>query len=260
MVGGLVGLGGSAGTWSLVRAGLVALALLIVGLAAWIGLDDRFYIQTVDVRGAHRVAPETVFSVSELPGLHILWARSDDAEQRILAALPSLSGADVRCRLPARCLIEVVERQPSVVWESEEGRWWIDAEGQIFPWSSGATGCRRIQGPLPRTKGGRLAAPVQEALDDLWVAGVDQELALDYVLGRGFSFVDERGWRVVLGEGDGMAQRLRLLDGLTAHLLARGAEPTYIDVRFVDAPFYSLTNEWAVGTAEAGNEQTWTAQ
>jgi hypothetical protein len=41
-----------------------------------------------------------------------------------------------------------------------------------------------------------------------------------------------------------MARRLEVLEQLTADLEARGVAPRFVDVRFPEAPYYSLTNDW----------------
>jgi hypothetical protein len=65
-----------------------------------------------------------------------------------------------------------------------------------------------------------------------------------YVPERGLVFTNEQGWRVILGQGPGMKKRLQVLERLTADLEARGLTPRFVDVRFADAPYYSLTNDW----------------
>jgi len=101
-----------------------------------------------------------------------------------------------------------------------------------------------VQGPLPRDEDGRLDARVCVALNELWAAEANVSSLLDYVPGPGLVFTDERGWRVVVGQGPGMDERLRVLELLAADLEARGLTPQYVDVRFPDAPYYSLTNDW----------------
>jgi hypothetical protein len=41
-----------------------------------------------------------------------------------------------------------------------------------------------------------------------------------------------------------MKRRLEALETIAADLEARGIDPKFVDVRFPDAPYYSLTNEW----------------
>jgi len=101
-----------------------------------------------------------------------------------------------------------------------------------------------VRGPLPRDEDGRLDEHVRVALTELWTAGVDVSSLLYYVPDRGFIFTDERGWHVILGQGPGMDRRLQVLEWLVADLEARGLVPRLVDVRFSDAPYYSLTNDW----------------
>ena len=248
---------------------LLLLVAITVG-ALWLALDDRFYVYHADVVGAARVSPDEIFRASGLPGLHILWVRSAEVEARLLAALPTLESTQVVCRLqpqalsaglPLKCTIAVVERQPRVVWDEDGQLWWIDAEGVIFPASSsfppiggderGGEGWL-VRGPLPRGEDGCLDERVRAALTELWMTGgvgtpphgVGVPQSLYYVPGRGLVFTDEHGWRVILGQGPGMDERLQVLGRLVVALEARGLTPRFVDVRFADAPYYSLTNDW----------------
>lgn len=240
---------------------LLVLALVAVG-ALWLALDERFYVYHADVQGAVRSSPDEIFRASGLPGLHILWVRPAEVEARILAALPDLASARVACHLPARCKIAVVERQPQLMWDENGQVWWIDAEGVIFSPSpslspsggdasslppTGGEGGRAgllVRGSLPRQEDGRLDERVRVALAELWAAGADVTSTLTYVPGRGLVYTDERGWRVILGQGPGMNKRLQVLQWLAADLQARGVTPRFVDVRFPDAPYYSLINDW----------------
>jgi cell division septal protein FtsQ len=178
-----------------------------------------------------------------------LWARSAEIEQRILNELPTLESVQVKCGMPARCAIVVVERQPKVLWEDGGVLWWIDAEGVVFqpPLSSftedGEAVGWKVSGPLPRDEQERLDKEVRIGLNELWATGKDVAQAFDYEQGLGLVFLDEQGWRVVLGQGSGMAKRLEVLERVTANLKAQGLTPSFVDVRFADAPYYSLKND-----------------
>jgi len=229
----------------------VSLLLLALGVAGglWLALDDRFYIYHADVVGAERVIPEDIFRASALPGLHILWMRPAKIEAGILSAVPSLKRAQVVCRLPARCVITVEEREPRVVWReaagTEAGRhlWWIDADGVVFPALGGLSEGWEVRGPLPRDEDGQLEEDARVALTELISLGVNLSPVFYYEPGRGFVFVDEVGRCIVLGEGPGMEERLRVLEALIDDLEARGVVPRFVDVRFPEAPYYSLTND-----------------
>ncbi|HDD24580.1 MAG TPA: FtsQ-type POTRA domain-containing protein [Chloroflexi bacterium] len=221
------------------RAGLV-LALVLVLLVAWVGLDDRFYVFDAEVIGAERVSAKEVFRVSGLTGWHVLWVRPAEVEARILAALPSLKAARVKCRLPATCTIEVKERQPRVMWNENDVWWWVDESGVVMHAQGALPEGWVVYGPLPRDAEGRLDERVRVALEELSVLGMSSTTVFTYVPGRGLVFTNAEGWRVVLGEGAGMADRLAVLEPLTAHLKAEGITPRFVDVRFVEAPYYSV--------------------
>lgn len=226
------------------RNGLLVLLVAAAAGAVWLWLDDRFYVFHADVVGTARLSPEEIFQASGLQGLHILWARPAEVEARLMAAFPTIESVEVACGLPAACAISVVERQPRMVWDEGGQLWWIDAQGFVFAATDALSEGWTVQGPLPRDEDERLAEDVRVALTELWASGVEVSQTLRYVPGRGLVLTDGRGWRIILGQGTGMAERLRVAEWLAADLQARGLTPRFIDARFPGAPYYSLTNEW----------------
>lgn len=227
-----------------VRFALVSVIAVATAMALWVGLDDRFYVYRAEVTGVVRVAPEEVFRASGLKGLHILRVRPAQIERRILAALPALVSVDVACRLPAHCTIAVVERQPKIMWNENGQLWWVDDKGVVFPAEGALAEGLLVQGPLPRDENGRLDERVRVALAELWASGANIAPTLQYIPGRGLLLTDGRGWRVFVGEGPGMRRRLQILEWLAADLQARGITPRFVDVRFPEAPYYSVVNDW----------------
>ncbi len=236
---------------------VLSLALVLIGTVLWVALDDRFYVYQVTVVGNHRTAADDVFWASDLPGVHVLWARPGRAARLIAERLPNIERASVACGLPANCTITIVERQPRLVWEEESTVWWVDADGVVMPPQGLLSDGWVVRGPLPLAgvpepgaEGSgdagqqRLDEQVRIALNELWRAGLDSTAVFQYVPGRGLVWADPRGWRVVLGEGPGMTERLQVATWLGDSLQARGLKPRFVDVRFPTAPYYSLTNEW----------------
>ncbi len=132
--------------------------------------------------------------------------------------------------------------------------------------SDGASGRWVVTGPLPRDDGtaryggtplrserhdersleeersdrvqGNLDEQVRVALAELWESGRDLPTAFRYTPEQGLSFVDKHGWRIVVGQGPGMACRLQVMERLVAHLVSREVTPRFVDVRFPEAPYY----------------------
>ena len=228
----------------LLQIALVAGEVALLAFVIWVAASGTFYIHTAVISGTSRVSPEDIFRASQLPGVHILWARGGKAEEAIEATVRGVRSADVHCWLPAKCNIEVVERQPKTMWQDGATLWWIDEEGVILPGQELLPDSLVVQGPLPRVADDRLHERVIDTLTELYALGIDPSTALSYDGGRGFVVTDSHGWRVVLGIGSGVAERLRAMTQVTADLEARQVTPRFVDVRFPDAPYYSVANEW----------------
>jgi hypothetical protein len=51
-------------------------------------------------------------------------------------------------------------------------------------------------------------------------------------------FENEYGWPIRLGNGEEIGTKLALSRTLTDYLLSRGVAPRFIDVRYLDTPYY----------------------
>lgn len=234
--------------WRHRRLWLLGMVVVTVGvLAAWLTMDSRFYIYGAQITGARRLSHEEIFEASGLRGLHVFWARSGPVESRILEALPALEHVEVSCRLPSECAVAVVERRPRVLWEEGGQQWWVDEEGAVFPALDGEEdlehggnldGIWTVVGHLPRDEDGSLPDEVRVALAELWKSGRDLPGTFEFGAGEGLSFVDGRGWRVRVGQGPGMAERLQVWEQIAMHLESHQQTVRLVDVRFPRAPYY----------------------
>jgi cell division septal protein FtsQ len=225
-------------SWARIGALAVATGVIVAGL--WVALDDRFYVQDVSVLGAERVPPEQVRLASRLAGLHMLWLRTDQVEARVLASVPSLESVRVDCTWPASCSITVVESEPQVVWEDEGRIWWFDDEGLIIPGDGSLPNAWVVRGPLQLGETGLLDERIKTGLQELSDAGADMARVYYFIPERGLAFIDERGWRVIVGHGEGMGERLDALERVARHLREQGVTPELVDVRFPAAPYFTL--------------------
>lgn len=234
--------------WRHRRLWLLGTLVVIVGaLAAWLTMDNRFYIYGAEITGGRRLSQEEIFEASGLGGLHVFWARSGPVESRVLEALPALERVEVSCRLPSECAVAVVERRPRVLWEEGGQQWWVDEEGAVFQALDGEEslehggnldGIWTVVGDLPRDEDGSLPDEVRVALAELWRSGRDLPGTFKFVAGEGLSFVDERGGRVIVGQGPGMTERLRVWEQIAMHLESHEQTVRLMDVRFPRAPYY----------------------
>ncbi len=217
---------------------------LLLALTLWFAFSPRFYVTGVQVVGASRVSPDELLAASGLAHIHILWTNGRAAATRILAQLPAVKEAEVSCSLPANCVISVVEWPPLLNWETADGRrLWVDGAGAVSPADHPLEGRWTVVGDLPTDDRGLVERDVLLGLAELTRLGIEPGRVI-YRSGRGLVLVDPAGWRVVVGQGTGMAERLRTYGVLRNHLLQRGIQPRFVDVRFPEAPYYSETNDW----------------
>jgi cell division septal protein FtsQ len=222
---------------------VIAAALLVglIAVAAWLGLDERFYVTKISVIGATRTPPLEVANNSGLAGTHIFWANAAEAEARLLRSTPALKSARVTCQLPAHCSIQVVERTPLIAWQSGQAVTWVDADGATFEagaaqpdWNlitiEAAQGMAVIAGRPADPKVLAAVLSVTQALPDV--------RRYRYGGAHGLEFDDERGFPVYLGLADDMSDRVMIWQALRENLIARNVQPKFVDVRYPLAPFY----------------------
>jgi cell division septal protein FtsQ len=222
------------------RALSFVLLLIVIGLAAWLALDDRFYVTSINVTGNARVSAKDIVEKSGVQGTHIFWLKPAEAAQHLMQALPSIRSATMTCDFPAECTLQVEERQPIVAWQYGNALTWIDADHVAFA----AEG--KSAGPLitiEATQGPALF-PGQRADQELIDAALAVAQAMPevqryrYTAKYGLEFADARDFPVYLGLGRNMADRVMIWQALRAELLAKRILPKFVDVREPLAPYY----------------------
>jgi hypothetical protein len=214
-------------------------------------MDEHFYLKVIPVEGAVSIAAADIVQASALASNHVFAADPDLAAARI-AELPGVIAAKVTLRWPNRLLIQVQEDSPKAMWQEGGQQFWITNSGQLIPVGSSTSGLLLIESEMP--------VAVSEELDDTTTAKPQASLAfiskdvltgalllgdllpelekLYYRPSSGLSYEDGRGWRVYLGTGNDMKQKLVTHEAIAAELLANGLTPSYISVSNQEKPYY----------------------
>jgi len=223
------------------------LLLAVAALSVWLTQAEPWYLMQTDVRVGGTTSLSLAYrtvKASDLWGLHRLLVRPAAAEERILKNVLEVTDAQVRCKFyPASCVIRIVERVPVLLWITEAGTFWVDAEGVVFPAISGREDLPRIYGPLPILRQAETVTMVLEGLQAL----ADLEISADvweYAPERGLIWTDEVGRRVAFGVGSDMLPRLKAYHFIVGYLDVRGVSPQVVDVRFPEGPTYSIERSW----------------
>ena len=225
----------------------VALLVIVLALALWVWLDKRWYVMGEDLEVINASSNTLAYDValaSDLLGWHAFWLDTDAAVEQILEAVPGVTSAETACRrFPAYCTIHVTEREPALIWESEDGVKWVDADGVVFAARTDQLDLPVIHGSLPTLEDGRIPEGILTGVTALIDLGVPGD-RLGYLPERGLIWVDEEGRRVAFGTGPEMASRWAIYQALIEDLAERKIFPWTVDVRFSGAPTYSLERAW----------------
>jgi cell division septal protein FtsQ len=228
------------GHWQILVSRLAAAMLLV--LAGWVIYavfnSPNFYVYDIQVRGNAAVTSEEVYTTSDLEGLSVFWVDPAAVARRV-ETLPNVRSAHVKIRLPARVIVTVEERAPVILWQTGDVSWWVDAEGVIFPPRADPSDTLTIidTDAQPVSPGEALDPSIIETAQSL--RRLLPELpVMHYSRATGVSFTTGEGWPVYLGDGRDMDEKLTILVNLRKDLLARGVTPEFIDVRFIERPFY----------------------
>lgn len=218
---------------------LGAIVLLALGwLTYQFFATDAFYVYEAKVTGNQLVPADEIYQNSGLEGMSIFWVNPAQVEDTV-ASLPNIKEAKVHCGLPDQVTIEVVERQPELIWQQGDTRYWVDEEGTILA----------ARGELPEATvilalDGQPVRP-GDRVDPQVVAGAQKlrsllpELAtVQYASDRGLSFQSEQGWPVYLGQGEDIEQKVAIMKAMFQEIAAKGVQPQFVDLRFRGSPYY----------------------
>jgi cell division septal protein FtsQ len=227
------------------------LALILGGTAYYLFTDDRFIIRSIQIGGLRYVPAEEVFNETGIAGQSILMVDPEAVVER-LELMPSLDSAEVvQVEWPAQIVIQVREREPALMWEQDDNRYWVDLNGHLMVVRRDLPNLLRVVNEgeaIPfQCPGPRCAEQDEITIDPDIVRGAQHLKTLRgnidvlyYDPVRGLSYLDGRGWRGYFGVGTDMDRKLIIYETLVANLESRGLRPLYIDVSHPDAPYYRL--------------------
>lgn len=218
-------------------------ALPLVALGAWLLVSPRFRLQTIEVSGGPRVAPEWIESVvGDLRGRHLMFVDLAEVRDEI-EEHPWIAGLRLRKQLPDGLRIAIEEHRPQARLTTPQGAFLLSAEGERI-----VSGDEVESWPydvlLIESASDDVAAPllrrVLEVRDHLaatapeW-ARVPERVRVLNPEDAEFRFANVR-WRVRLPLGPGavgkVEERLLVFDQLVPQLEDRLGDLVAVDLRF----------------------------
>ncbi len=207
----------------------------VCGMGKNVILCDWDAIELVEVRGTVRLAANQVRAWAAVPLGAPLWATDGDQIVARLEGRPWIRSVTVTKRFPDTVIIDVTERVPTAVAETNRGRVLVDADGSVIGPTALAQGFPVIVGaPVSRPERLRIAARILAGYRaaDVSAAPIDS-LVID-VTNPDDPVVRLPGaMRVRLGRGE-FAEKWRRVQAIHDNAAARIPSPRVVDLRFSD--------------------------
>ncbi|MDY6846427.1 MAG: FtsQ-type POTRA domain-containing protein [Chloroflexota bacterium] len=240
-------------------------AIFFLSLAAVFSFSslDTFEVSSINLQGSHRLGAEALLSQVDLVGKAIISIKPEEVVQEITESFPSLKSVKVSTGLPASVNIQIVERDPIILWQTEETPLWIDADGVTFPVRGEAETILTVL-----AKGN---PPEIATLEETETPEEDQEISifkeqsfpnttLEFVHGMlalseylpdetylqydpqfGLGWQDPRGWLVYFGSDTSEIDiKLAEYETIITTLQAENRQPALISLEFLHSPFYRM--------------------
>ncbi len=226
--------------WKIRQPNLVAAALtcaLLAVLFSFFNLD-LFYIFDLDAVGLKHLTKDELARASGVIGYNSFFVNAD-AVERAVSKLPEVKAARVTVGLPNSLVIEVEERTPEAVWVRNNEPFWVDEEGIAFRARTNLSDLPTIRDldQAPVKPGEKVTASALAAFQALRAAWPEAPHGMEWSAARGLTFVDERGWKICLGDASEMMGKLVKYRLLVQQLVGQNAKVKLIDLGKGD-PYY----------------------
>jgi cell division septal protein FtsQ len=246
--------------WRFISGAIFFLSLAVVFSFSSL---NTFEVTAINLEGAQRLSTEAILSQIDMVGKAIISIKPGEIEEKIGEAFPSLEKIKVSVGLPASVNIQVSERVPIILWQTDETSLWIDEEGVTFPVRGEAETMLTIA-----AKGNPPEVAVVDETDDTqeeepssilqetgypsisaeFVEGMlalsdylPEEAVLQYDPQFGLGWQDPRGWSVYFGSDiSEIEMKLAEYEVIITTLQENNLNPALISLEFLHSPFYRM--------------------
>jgi len=107
------------------------MATCLIGIVG-IGFLPSFSGRVLELRGTRFTSESIVRKIVGMDGTPNLFRLETDKAAAELVRLPAVKSASVQVRLPSTVIVDIVERQPKLVWVIGDAHFVVDEEGLLF--------------------------------------------------------------------------------------------------------------------------------
>jgi cell division septal protein FtsQ len=204
--------------------------------------SPQFQAARLLIAGHQLTEPSDIQAAAAVGGQNLFWLRPREVAQRI-GALPAVAEASVDVLLPNTVQVHIRERTPIAVWQSGDMRLVVDGTGKLLAPAA-------VPLPLPTVRdlsqepvgpGAQVDADAIKAATELTRLLFPRDAGLaafEYASQTGMEVPDLNGLRVRFGSSDDLSRKLLALGAIREQLTRNGTPATFVDVRFVERPYY----------------------
>lgn len=255
-------------SWRYLSA-VVAILSGIFLFSAWRSPD--YHVSDFEIEGIQRVTKEEVAQVLDLNQRCIFLLSPQEFEQAISNNFPELYQVQISLAIPAKMIIQVREREPSLVWNYQGKQLWVDPQGYLLPMRGEAQISVQIDADdqlpfyipedriiLQGEKRLRKTVVMKGENDTLALFKVYQRIdpvtyqaihelnqllpeqgVILYDTRRGLGWNDPRGFQVFVGSDlKDIAAKMKMLDEIVKTMIHEQIIPTLISIEHINAPYY----------------------
>lgn len=218
--------------------------LLLLAALGWVFYSlfttPSFFVYGAEMKGNQALSAREIYAASGIDSQSVFWLNPAQIAAQI-ASHPNIKSAAVSVALPNRVTIQVVERRPSVLWQTGEAVWWVDEEGTVVPPRADVEDMLKIidDDMQPVEAGSGIDSSIISGAQALRLLAPDVSV-IRHTRAQGLIVATPEGWPVFLGDGSQIRAKLVVLGALLPDLRNEENPPLYIDLRDPLRPVYKL--------------------
>ncbi len=212
-------------------AAMLLIALSLAGLGM-LFTNPQFSLAATSVAGVENMNSSQIEQAAGVAGKNIFRINPDKTSVRLMTLMPQIKEARVSLGLPNRAVIHIEERKPALIFSDGNENRWVDAEGRIFPAGAANPDLPALidEDGSASIDGARLKPEVLESLNQA-LAGLPDVRTFHHRQVYGLYFISPEGWRVYLGSGSNMANKLAMWRTLRQQILQEERQVKVVDLR-----------------------------
>jgi hypothetical protein len=199
-----------------------------------------FYIYDVEVVGIDKLTKQEIYNRSNLEGWSIFWLNPNLIAQK-LEEEPWIGQAVVSVLPPNQAKIEVQERIPVAVWQSDATSYFVDQTGILFGIRNDASQMLVIRDLSNNSVelGGEVEPTAVHTVLEL-TRFLPERKGFDWEDGVGISFIADDGWRVIFGDFKSLPAKVGAFESFKSQVHTEN-KIEVLDLSDPEHPYYRIS-------------------